>query len=303
MDPNQPNQVQAPFPQQSEVQTTGLHWQTRIRRFLSVGIWIMLIFLAPPTALVFLSQDSVPGDTFYPVKRGMENVILAAASVNPATRAAFQTNLTGTRFTEAEKLLLVRSDTTGLSTFITEVQTTEQSVSTLSDPTQKQELTTKLLAKIDEYQNKLNQVQTQFQTASNIVLAPTSTPTPIPTSISQSQPSVSMPLPTSAFPTPTLAPSPTLTSTPIPTPSPTAVSLSPSPTVSLIVIHPTPTPIVTAQTSLTIFSPEQKKTSAAIDQTQKALSEIKNKLENRGQEKKEEKGQESRQKETQKNTH
>lgn len=127
-----------------------------------------MFLFAPFTLLILLSQNTVPGDLFYPVKRGLEGIILTAASASPATRVAFRTDLTERRFKEAEKLLLAKADTSALDSFILEVQSTQTEIDALSNVLENQQSSEKLIAKIDDYQVKLTQIQAQTQ--SNSVL-------------------------------------------------------------------------------------------------------------------------------------
>lgn len=151
-----------------------------MRKFFNLTSWILLFLFAPFTVLILLSQNTVPGDLFYPVKRGLEGIVLAAASASPATRVAFRTDLTERRFKEAEKLLLAKADATALDSFILEVQSTQEEVDALSSTLQKSQATEKLIAKIDDYQVKLTQIQAQTQSTSapsvTSVVEPTSPP-------------------------------------------------------------------------------------------------------------------------------
>lgn len=228
-----------------------------IRKIFNSSSWFVFFALAPLTVLIFLSQNSIPGDFFYPVKRGLEGVILAAASVSPSTRAAFRTDLTTRRFDEAEKLLLASSSVNGLKDFVTEIQAAQTEVSAISDPVKKQELQQKIQTSIAEYKKRLDAVKAQlvaqeevnqlaFATSSQIEptskpgqpAIPTNTPVPIPTS--------TKPLMPSKPPTPTATPIlPTNSSTQVQTQAPTAVpkqSLTPTqiPTPTLT---PQPTPV------------------------------------------------------------
>ena len=136
-----------------------------MRQYLDLTSWILLFFFAPFTVLILLSQNTIPGDFFYPVKRGLENMILVAASVSPTTRVAFRTDLTQRRFSEAQQLVALKADTTAFSEFVSDVSTTQEDLSALSSSKDKIENSDKLLAKIDEYQVQLSQVQTQVQIA------------------------------------------------------------------------------------------------------------------------------------------
>lgn len=222
-----------------------------LKKFLNISTWIILFAFLPFTVLIFLSQDSVPGDLFYPVKRGLENVVLAAASVNPATRVAFRTNLTETRFKEAQSLVLSKSNTSGLSSFIDEVQGTQLEVTNLPSDTERKTAEEKLISKIEEYQNGLSILQAK--TEQNIPLTPTSIPpSPTPTAISSPTPRI---ISNQSFPQPS--------STPIPT----------------ITIAPTVVPNTQAAPSESTQILEQKKIAETIKETKITLDKIKKDLE------------------------
>lgn len=142
------------------------------RKILNYTSWTILILFAPITILIFMSQNSLPGDFFYPLKRGLEGIVLAASSVSPATKVAFKTDLTNTRYKEAEALLLAKSDTNGLSDFVTEVQTTQNDLLRLADLEDRERLSQELITKIDEYEQKLTQVQEKVAPASDIASVP-----------------------------------------------------------------------------------------------------------------------------------
>lgn len=245
-----------------------------IRKIFNTSSWLVLFAFLPITVLILLSQNTIPGDLFYPVKRGLEGAVLATASVNPATRVAFRTDLTERRFDEAEKLL-ARADTAGLNGFIEEIQTTQQEVSTLLNISSKQELTDKLVKQIDAYQNKLDKAQAQNEGSLPVpsfvpvdTLAPTSIPqeptaTPFIAKIfsptPQFQEPTSSPIPsrigqTESSPTPFIEL--TSTATPAKDPTPTQIPIVPT-----IVIPNLPDNIT-----------------VAIDDTKKQLEEIKKKL-------------------------
>lgn len=214
----------APSPTQQPPQKNA-----NFRKVFNMSSWIIFFALLPVTVLIFLSQDSIPGDLFYPVKRSMENVILAAASVNPATRAAFRTDLTETRFKEAQGLIVSKSSASGLSTFIDDVQSTKQEVTNLKNDTQRIKAEEKFINKLEEYQIGLSTLEAkteqtiiayQFQEALTPVpnlpsATPAFTPTPTPTPVLSSFKSQ----PTSRLtPVPTLTLAPTIEPTVFPQP-------------------------------------------------------------------------------------
>lgn len=193
-----------------------------LRKFFNISSWIVFFALLPVTVLIFLSQNTVPGDLFYPVKRSMESVILAAASVSPATRAAFRTDLTTRRFDEAEKLLLGASGTTGLKDFVTEIQAAQNEVSAISDPVKKEKLQQKIQTSVTEYEKRLDTVKVKLiaqEETNQLAFVPTNTPIPVATSEPGEQP------------IPTNTPSPLSTSTPkppVPSNPPTTTIITPT---------------------------------------------------------------------------
>lgn len=196
--------------------------KTNFRKVFNISSWIILFALLPVTVLIFLSQDSIPGDFFYPLKRSLENVVLAAASVNPSTRAAFKTDLTEARFKEAQGLITSRSNISGLTTFIDEVQSTRLEVTNLKNDTQREKAQEKLISKIEEYQNNLSVLEAKTEQkliSYGIQEIPTSAPSPIAQSetVTPSQGQTFSNLSPTPIPTIILIPTQTKISTPTPT--------------------------------------------------------------------------------------
>lgn len=244
-----------------------------MRQYLDLTTWIILFALAPLTILILLSQNTVPGDVFYPVKRGMENVVLAAASVNPSTRVAFRTDLTEKRFQEAQQLLAIKADTTAFSSFVSDVSTTQQDLSNFSNAQEEIQASDKLIAKIDQYQNQLTQVENQ------VLIAQGQTPSPIIPSQSEiSTPNpIQTPQPTTGQVTMTSQPSQSTEPTQQPqvTPIPTI-----QPTEQPVVVPSTPIPTIQPQAVNTIIDNPQKteEVKATIANTKVELGKIKEKL-------------------------
>lgn len=198
----------------------------------------MALLLAPLTVLILLSQNSVPGDFLYPYKRGLENTILAAASVSPATRVAFRTDLTERRFDEAEVLLLANQDIRGVREFVSEITTTHEELQAIDNLNEKKNLQLEFNISVDKYNERLKGIQAKLDTQGQsvpIALAsntsqPISSPEVQPTNVPTNTP---VPVPT-ATPFPTTTPVPRSTNTPVPLPA------TPTPTP-----EPTPTPVYT----------------------------------------------------------
>ncbi len=211
-----------------------------MNRYWSFTTLILPMLLAPFTVLILLSQNTVPGNLLYPYKRGLEFMILAAASLNPTTKAYFHADLSDRRYAEAESLILVNKDVSGLSSFVDEVKTTETAIQSISDPNQQKQLQQNLVAKIDNYQNSLVKVQTQVQAESTqqenvapVVQQNNSVPTPTPVIIAQQQ--IVEKRVVIVYVTAMPGPSPTAVSSQFATPTPQ----QPTPTVPVAQNYPT----------------------------------------------------------------
>lgn len=239
-----------------------------MRQYLDLTSWILLFFFAPFTVLILLSQNSLPGDFFYPVKRGLENIILAAASVSPTTKVAFRTGLTQTRFTEAQKLLITKADTTAFNDFVTEVSSTQKELSTVSNSQDKIQNADKIIAKIEEYQTQLIQTQNQVQIAQALPQQPFQTSTPL----SSNQPTVQPVAPSQ--PGQTSQP----TQNPIQQPVQNKPIVTPPPAAPANV--PTPQPLAPKVTNEIANNPQKaEEVKEKIKNTQEHLEKIREKVE------------------------
>lgn len=242
-------------------------------RILNSALWIIFLVLTPLTFTGVLSQNAIPGDILYPVKKSFENVALTAFAFFPETKANYTIQIAENRYDEAQKLILAKSDSQGLDTLIAQVQSATQTVDVLKNQEQKQVLQEKLIASIDSYQQKLIQVQEQ------VAVAPTPTPTQTlaqnNTQNSQQQqtqiPNSPSPI-TTAFPKPT-SPNPTTTSIP--------TSSSPKAVVSQ---QPAPDQTAQIQQAAPINPQQKQEIQQSINETQEKLKEIKKELEKRKEE-------------------
>lgn len=167
-------------------------------KILSVIVTVLLIILTPPAVLAFATQDSVPGDFRYPIKRKLEEGILFLASVHPVTKSYFQINRTQRRFTEAKVLISSgKQASTTLSEFVGETKSAASTVKSVSNQTQKRELASNLSKSITEYDK-------EFETLEKNIPKKSSLPSPKPSNTAKSSPNVS-PIPSeTASPEPAL---------------------------------------------------------------------------------------------------
>ncbi len=234
-------------------------------KILSIISLIAVVVLFPPAVLAFISNNAVPGDSTYPIKRGLENGILAVASVNPVTKAWFSVQQSDRRFQETTTLIAQgNSYSKSLDDLVAQTEVAAKEVDQVSSPQQKQQLIAQLSQSIEKYDTGLAKVE-QTQEASP---AKESHTTPTPGSVQETN------VPTAA-PTVTVVPSQHPTSIPHPSvatavsptriPSPTSL---PSPTITPRPVQPVPTPV--------------SGPSADIERARQRLEEIQKSLENHG---------------------
>lgn len=243
-----------------------------IKKVLDVSSWVALFILTPAFFVAFLSQNSLPGDFLYPVKRGIEGTLLTIASANPTTKAFFHTDLTERRFTEAEKLLLSQANTAPLEDFVAQIQSTEVAIDNVSDPVKQEELTEKVIAQIDSYQTKLTNTAAKIQ-SNPAPFAQAPSPSP-----AQSQVVTATPTPAGQSP---MAGAPTQSQTVL---APSQVSQPVSPT------QVVPSAAQTPQTTGTPEVEEQKRhVEQAVEITKLRLEKVKEKLEEKSKQREEKK--------------
>ena len=192
-------------------------------KIINTILLIIAILLFPPSALALISNNAVPGDTIYPLKRVLENGIIVLASVNPTTKAWFATARSDRRFEEYEILVgQGKSTDESLNELVAQADVAASQIAEVSDSTQKATLIEKLSGSLEKYDSTLKQLSE----------APTSTP--------QNNTSTSV-VSTSPRPTNSISPGPSATGVtviPSATPgfkSPLPSSSAPSP----IVVQPT----------------------------------------------------------------
>lgn len=232
---------------------------------LSRLILVLSVILIIPTALIIISQNAVPGDRTYPIKRGIEGTIASLASLTPQTRAFFSVDLTDRRYKEAVALIKKGDNpTTSLSELVTQTQVAAQDINTVSDTQTKKQLVASLTKQIDEYDQGLANFG---QEQSPLFLTPTT-----------SVPNVIVP-PSGLTPTPTpvlIVMQPTTTPVPIHSTIVTPTVTQPVVTQSLAVVTPTPTVAPTPTPSIVETTPAQ--TATDVEQTRQQLKKIRDDL-------------------------
>ncbi|MEX2007298.1 MAG: DUF5667 domain-containing protein [Candidatus Levyibacteriota bacterium] len=265
-----------------------------LRSILDVGSWVALFTLTPLFFIAFLSQNSLPGDFLYPVKRTVENTLLAAASASPTTKAFFQTDLADRRFSEAENLLLSQANTAPLDDLVAQVESTEVSISNVSDPVKQEELTIKAIAQIETYQAKLTNTSAQIQSSSSpFAEAPTQTQTDNTVSITSvptaTQTQIVQVVTTTPTPTPTQAQTVFI---PPQDSQTTVVASAPIPTSSPAQAVPTVTHV--SQVGTPQVEEQKRQVEQAVAITKLKLEKVKKDLEEKSKQREEKRDRENR---------
>jgi len=115
-------------------------WRKKIIKVFSDLAWYLMSFLIVPTFLVIFAQNSVPGDSFYPIKTGMESGFLALMSLFNK-QAGFQIDYTQRRYQEAMKVLSSKYGVSSMEALFEQIAATEESIKNIKNPEEKRQLT------------------------------------------------------------------------------------------------------------------------------------------------------------------
>ncbi len=239
-----------------------------INKIISSIAWVVFFGIGLLTIVVFIAQNSVPGDMTYPVKTGFENVLVKAYSA-VGQEGAYQIKLTETRLTETQKVIATSHASQSISNLSNQISQTAKTITSTSNPAEKQQLADQYITTLTKVSGQLEQTKQQLdseQELSNTQNIPNNNTIPtqqmtqtIEISPTQAPPTVN-PSPTSKQiyyqPTPTTRPHPT--ETPVPTE------------------HPMPTPVPTpSATSQNTVVTQIDATQMQIQQTIDTLDKLK----------------------------
>lgn len=180
----------------------------------SIFSWIatgFAVFFFIPSFLIMVSWNAIPGDKLYSLKTGIED---ASLSVLGKTKLAssFSVKYTDRRYSEAIILLDKKGSTAGYTLLVAEAKESKNLLIETNNAKNAQEL----IAKIEQYQEEIEQKKVLIQTGQSTVPTKqtTSTAVTIPTTQVPTQPSVKTPSPvktTIPVSTPVPAPPPVVT--------------------------------------------------------------------------------------------
>lgn len=201
-------------------------------RLLSIISLVLALVLFPPAALALVSNNAVPGDATYPIKRILEDGIFAVASLNPTTKAWFAAARSDRRFKEFTTLVAQgKKSGETLNELVEQTQVAASQIAQVKDEGQKEKLIQQLSDSIKKYDQGLQQASSPVP--ANPAPAVQATPIPQATTVPVPQPKqTSLPVvqpTTKSAPTPQPTLAPTAVPIPIPTPHPTSTPVPPPP--------------------------------------------------------------------------
>lgn len=195
-------------------------------RIFGTLILVLMILLFPPTALALISNNAVPGDITYPIKRGLEVGILKITSVNSTSKVWFTTERSNRRFIEATTLISAKKEEEAiksLNELVIQTKEAAKEVKKIEGDVTRIELKKKLASQIKKYDTELKKIENELREETgptprgtsptptrSQVSPPTINPSVTPT-VGTRQPTVTptqVPLPTNIRPSPTIIPTP-----------------------------------------------------------------------------------------------
>ncbi len=137
-------------------------------KLFSTILLIVTVLLGPPAALAVISNDALPGELTYPIKRKLEDGIVLVASINPISKAWFSASRSDRRFKEVNKLLAVKSaqSSQALAELVSQTNDAANQVSVIKETEAKQRYIDNLSKSISKYNTALQ--ATQINSPQNI---------------------------------------------------------------------------------------------------------------------------------------
>lgn len=174
-----------------------------LKRFLNSLFTAVVLMLAVPTTLILISWNAIPGDGLYPLKSGLENIVMAAVS-GTSLAPKVSMKFTDRRIGEATKLLDQKGSTVGYDLLVANARETQNYIVEKNDISAGVQFTKNIDNYKKEIAKKKVEVTAEIQagtpsqaTVSTGALTPTptsiptpviATPTPEPVSVSVNVP-------------------------------------------------------------------------------------------------------------------
>lgn len=245
-------------------------------RLLTIISLILALVLFPPAALAVISNNAVPGDSTYPIKRSLEDIIFAVASVNPVTKAWFAAARSDRRFTEFKALVAQgKKGAETLNELVEQTNIAASQIAQVTDPAEKAKLIEQLSANIDKYDQGLQQLTVS---SSDLVSDNNSNPQPavlprasvIPSARTNTQPTPIQSGPTAS---PVVQPTP-IESRPTAQPANQSSPRPSAPTIPTSTQTPTPIPTVQPTPAPGREDEDERQRQRELEEARRRLEEI-----------------------------
>ncbi len=160
-----------------------------MRQVLNYITWGFLILLAAPTIMVVASWNSLPGDSLYSVKLGLEQVLFVLVSPSFATQGNLSVKYTERRFSDAKRLLVDKGSVEGLQYLDKQVTKTRDIIEKGNDAKTQAELAQKYIDTLTNLSAELTaQQQAMVGTGPSQQIQQTAPPAPQQVFVPPSQP-------------------------------------------------------------------------------------------------------------------
>lgn len=137
-------------------------------KLLSISVLVLTVVLFPPAALAYFSQDAIPGETLYPVKRKLEEGILLIAKATPTTRSWFNSALVQRRYNETRALISKKDNDAAaqsLDELIDQTSVAVAEISQVQSSSQKRAFASNLSESMEEYSQGLQLAKEQLSSS------------------------------------------------------------------------------------------------------------------------------------------
>lgn len=143
--------------------------QSKWSKVVEISTWVLLfVVLVPGTALGYFAETSLPNTPLYPIKRGLESVVLTLTSFSKNTKTLYEINLANVRLQETKQIVtskqgITTEDLSQFDAVMAQLDEAKASITTVNDTTQKQQMQQQLTQTRDAYKAQLAQLQQQLQ--------------------------------------------------------------------------------------------------------------------------------------------
>ncbi len=129
-----------------------------MKKIIDIFGWVLFFSIFLLTTVVYISQNSIPGDTTFPVKLGFEKVLVRTSGLLN-NESAIQIEFTKRRIDETQRVFASKNAqvTNSLTNLTNQVDDTEKSILEEKNPQKQQELAKTYILTLTDVNNSLQQ--------------------------------------------------------------------------------------------------------------------------------------------------